>query len=80
MMSSEEEKEDENNCRIFAVKTLPFRSKKFEKLIKKADELYSKNSSQRSKEQMVKRVVGSPSKRMPPKSLEYGYEEFINLG
>ena len=36
-----------------------------------------KNSSKRSKEQMVKRENGTPSKRRAPRSVDFGYELFV---
>ena len=77
MMSSEEEKEDENGERYFAWKIPSFRDKKFQKLVDVIDKTYVKNSSKRSKEQMVKRENGTPSKRREPRSLDFGYELFV---
>ena len=77
MKSSEEEKEDENGERYFERKIPSFREKKFQKLVDVIDKTYIKNSSKRSKEQMVKRENGNPSKRRTPRSLDFGYELFI---
>ena len=74
MMSSEEEKEDENGERYFERKIPSFRDKKFQKLVDVIDKKYIKNSS---KEQMVKRENCTSSKRRTPKSLDFGYELFL---
>ena len=50
MMSSEEEKEDENGERHFELKIASFRDKKFQKLVHVIDKTYIKNSSNCSKE------------------------------
>ena len=42
-----------------------------------ADKTYIETCSKQLKEQFKVRVQGSPSKRPPPKSLEYGYDIFI---
>lgn len=80
MMSSEEEREDEEGCRYFEVKKPLWRTKKFQKLIDKIDRLYNESSSKRAKEQMLKRTVGAFSARSPPKTLDYGYDLFISKG
>lgn len=78
MMSSEEEKEDQiSGERYFEVKPLPWRTKKFVKLIKRVDHQYKENTSRRSLEQCIPRKPGTPSKRAAPKKLEYGYDSFI---
>ena len=77
MMSSEEEKEDENGERYFERKIPSFRDKKFQKLVDVIDKTYIKNSLKLSKEQMVKRENGTPSKRRAPRSLDFGYELFV---
>ena len=51
-----------------------FRDKKFQKLVDVIDKAYIKNSSKRSKEQMVKRENDTPSKRRAARSLDFGYE------
>ena len=77
MMSSEEEKEDENGERYFERKIPSFRDKEFQKLVDVIDKTYIKNSSKRSKGQMVKRENGTPSKRRAPRLLDFGYELFV---
>jgi len=77
MMSSEEEKED-NDGRYYEVKSPPWRTKDYKKIVKHADRLYNKNISERSKEQQVRRKKGTPSKRRPPKKLDYGFDIFID--
>lgn len=77
MMSSEEEKEDEDGAAYYSVKPLPFRTKEYKKLIRLSDRTYFEHCSKQSKEQYKKRMAGSPSKRPAPNSLEYGYDEFI---
>ena len=62
MMSSEEEKEDENGERYFAWKIPSFRDRKFQKLVDVIDKTYVKNSLKRSKEQMVKKENGAHPK------------------
>ena len=46
MMLSENEHEDENGCHYFMVHQPEFRIKKFRKLLKINDDVYSKNCSQ----------------------------------
>ena len=77
MMSSEEEKEDQNGERCFERKIPSFWDKKFQKLVDVIDKTYIKNSLKRSKEQMVKRENGTPYKRREPRSLDFGYELFV---
>ena len=77
MMSSEEEKEDENGERYFQRKIPSFCDKKFQKLVDVIDKTYIKNSSKPSKEQIVKIENGTPSKRRAPRSLDLGYELFV---
>ena len=77
MVSSEDEHEDENGSRYFMVHQSKFRTKKFRKLLKIIDDAYSKNSSQRSKDQLIRREIGAPSKRPPPKVLPYGLGELF---
>ena len=77
MMSSEEEKEDENGERYFEQKTPSFWDKNFQKLVDVIDKTYIKNSLKRSKEQIVKRENGTLSKRRAPRSLDFGYELFV---
>ena len=77
MMSSEEEKEDENGERYFERKIPSFRDKKFQKLFDVIDKTYIKNSSKLSKEQMVKRENVTLFKRRAPRSLDFGYELFV---
>ena len=72
MMSSEDEHKDENGCRYFMVHQPEFRMKKFRKLLKIIDDAYSKNCSQRSKDQLNRSEIGAPSKGAPPKVLPYG--------
>ena len=72
MMSSENEHKDENGCYYFMVHQLKFRTKKFRKLLKIIDNAYSKNCSQRSKDQLIRREIGAASKRAPRKVLPYG--------
>ena len=67
MVSSEDEHEDENGCRYFMVHKPKFRTKKFQKLLEIIDDAYSKNCSQRSESQLIRREIGAPSKRTPPK-------------
>jgi len=69
MMSSEDEKEDDDGARYFEVRKPKFRSDRFEKLLKKIDKKYHENCSQRSKDQYVRREIGLPSEREKPKSL-----------
>ena len=76
MMSSEDEKEDDDG-RYFETKSPPWRTKRFKKLIKHADDLYDKNSSERAKELKLRRKKGTPSKWHPPKKLDYGYDLFV---
>ena len=66
MMSSEDEHEDENGKRFFKTKKPKFRTRKFQKLINVVDKAYVESSSKRSKEQMIERKEGSPSKRPAP--------------
>ena len=70
MMSLEEEKMEEDGDRCFVAKPLPFRTKKYKKVIDLADTLMENNESQRAKELKMKRKTGSPSKRQPPKKLK----------
>ena len=77
MMSSEDETFDTDGKSCFNVKPLPFRTRKHNKLMDLADKTYMETCSKQSKEQFKVRVQGSPSKRPPPKSLEYGYDIFI---
>ena len=77
MMSSEEEKEDENGEQYFEQKIPSFRGKKFQKLVDVIDKTYFKKSSKHSKEQMVKRENGTPFKRRAPRSLDFVYELFV---
>ena len=65
MMSWEGEEEDENGQRFFVSHKPNFKSKKFEKLIKIIDDAYMGKSSRRSLEQMRRREIGEPSKRLP---------------
>ena len=62
-MSSNEEKEDENEQRVFLLHIFNFRSKNFENLIKTIDDVYMDKSSTRSFEQMRRRKNGEPSNR-----------------
>ena len=78
MMSSDEEHFDDDGNRLFQTKIPQWRTRKFQKLIDLADKSYMDSCSNRSKEQMVKRVKGSPSKRPPPSKLDYGFDIFIN--
>jgi len=66
MMSSKEEKEDDDGARYFVVHKPTFRSRRFERLLKKTDEGYLANCSRRSKDQYVRRKVGLPSEREAP--------------
>ena len=63
MMSSNEEKEDKNEQRVFVLHILNFRLKNFENLIKTIDDVYMDKSSTRSFEQMRRRKTGEPSNR-----------------
>ena len=67
MMSSEDETFDANGKSYFEVKSLPFPTRKYNKT-------YMETCSKHSKEQFKIRIQGTPSKRPPPKSLEYGYD------
>ena len=49
-----------------------FWTKKFRKFYKITDDAYIKICSQRSKDQLIRREIGAPSKRAPPKVLPYG--------
>ena len=77
MVSSEDEHEDENGSRYFMVHQLKSWTKKFRKLLKITDDAYSKNCSHRSKEQLIRREIGAPTKRPPPKGLPYGLGELF---
>ena len=72
MMSSEDEHEDENGCCYFMANQLEFWTKKFRNVLKIIDDAYSKNCSQRSKDQLNRSEIGAPSKGAPPKVLPYG--------
>ena len=76
MLWSEEEKEDKNGERYFERKIPSFRDKKLQKLVDIIDNTYIKNSSKRSKEQIVKSENSTPSKRRARRSLDFGYELF----
>ena len=76
MMSTEEENEDDDG-RYFLIKSPKWRSKKYKKLINHADNIFTNKASGRSKEQKLRRIKGSLSKRVPPKKLSYGYDIFI---
>lgn len=77
-MSSEEEVHDDDGERYFKRRKPEWRTKKFQKLVDIIDVTYEKSSSKRSKEQMVKRVNGSPSKRAAPANLPFGYDMFVS--
>ena len=77
MMSSEDETFDANGKSYFEVKSLPFPTRKYNKLMDLADKTYMETCSKQSKEQFKIRIQGTPSKRPPPRSLEYGYDIFI---
>ena len=77
MMSSEEEKFDENGDRYFSVKPLPWRQRKYQKLVSKIDTAFREGMSTKSKEQYVKWLPGSQSKRSPVKCLDFNYDEFV---
>ena len=67
MMSSEDKQEDENGDRYFVIRKPKFRTRKFEKLLKKIHDAYKGNCSQRAKDQTVRREIGEESERRKPK-------------
>jgi len=77
LMSSEEETVDENNKRVFKLKKLDWRKKRYQKLLDIVDKEYTNSASKRAKEQMVMRIPGSPSKRPRPTNLGENFNEFI---
>ena len=76
MMSSKDEQDYENGQRYFLVHKPTFRIKMFEKLIRIIDDSYLENWSKRSKNQMIRREVGSPIVRSPP-SLNFVSDIFM---
>ena len=77
MISSEEEKENENGEWYFEQKIPYFWDRKFQKVVDVINTTYIKNNSKRSKEQMVKRENGTPSKRRVSRSLDFAYKLFV---
>ena len=73
LMSSEEEQHDDN-LTCFKVKKPEWREKKYQRLLDVIDQAYMDHAKPRSKEQMVARVDGSPSKRAKPT----GKSEIVN--
>ena len=57
---------------ILSGKFFHFEIKKLQKLVDIIDKTYIKNSSKRSKEQIVKRENSTPSKRRARRSLDFG--------
>ena len=57
---------------ILSGKFFHFEIKKLQKLVDIIDKTYIKNSSKRSKEQIVKRQNSTPSKRRARRSLDFG--------
>ena len=74
LMSSEEGQHDDDGKRFFKVKKPEWRKKKYQRLLDVIDKAYMDNATPRSKEQMVVRVDGSPSKRAKPT----GKNEIVN--
>ena len=56
MMSSEEERQDENGDSFYYVRSLPWRSKKYNRMVSKIDEAYLQNMAAKAKKQYNKRV------------------------
>ncbi|XP_066929073.1 uncharacterized protein [Clytia hemisphaerica] len=79
MMSSEEDRQDENGDSFYYVRSLPWRSKKYNRIVSKIDEAYMQNMSAKAKKQYNKRVPGSPSKRPRPpvKCLSHVYDKYV---
>ena len=57
---------------ILSGKFFHFEIKKLQNLVDIIDKTYIKNSSKRSKEQIVKRENSTPSKRRARRSLDFG--------
>ena len=57
---------------ILSGKFFHFEIKKLQNLVDFIDKTYIKNSSKRSKEQIVKRENSTPSKRRARRSLDFG--------
>ena len=57
---------------ILSGKFFHFEVKKLQNLVDIIDKTYIKNSSKRSKEQIVKRENSTPSKRRARRSLDFG--------
>ena len=57
---------------ILSRKFFHFEIKKLQNLVDIIDKTYIKNSSKRSKEQIVKRENSTPSKRRARRSLDFG--------
>ena len=68
-MSSEESGEDEDGGDEIIVRPIPWRSKEFTKVIKLLDDYIHTRRSSQSKRQMLKRILGTFTKRDRPDGL-----------
>lgn len=67
-MSSEDESEDDEGRKVFTIRQLPWRSDKISRVFNCLDADYMDSCTKRSRDFMIKRVMGANSTRSPPKN------------
>ena len=67
MMSSEDEEVNDENEKVFIVRSPPWRPSQISEFLHLLDKVHNENSSDRSKFRTFKRKAGAPSTRPEPK-------------